>query len=453
MSFLLWQRCLFNLQKKLTPTEFSMWILPLKAKLITNNTLILYAPNKFVFDWINEKYISNLNQSILDIFGKNKPILQIKINKKKEKKNIYKNETKIIESINFNINSVSLTKLSSKRSCLNKKYKFENFIEGKSNQLAKSAAYQIANKTGNFYNPLFLYGKTGLGKTHLLHAIGNMITYKKKLNKVIYMHSEQFVQNMVKSIQEHSIEKFKKFYRSVNVLLIDDIQFFANKEHSQEEFFHTLNALLERNQQIILTSDRYPKEINGVEERLKSRFGWGLTISIDPPELDTRISILLNKAKEKNILLPIEIALYIAKKLTSNVRDLEGALNKIIAQSKFINQSITIDFVKETLRDLFSIQEKIITIETIQKAVAKYYEIKVSDLLSKKRSKSVVQPRQIAMTMSKKLTNHSFPEIGKAFGNRDHTTVLHAYRKINKLQKEKKNMKQDLLNLIKMLSL
>ncbi|HET9678480.1 MAG TPA: chromosomal replication initiator protein DnaA [Buchnera sp. (in: enterobacteria)] len=451
MSFLLWQRCLFNLQKKLTPTEFSMWILPLKPKLITNNTLILYAPNQFVFDWIKEKYIANLNQSILDTFGKNKPILQIKINKK-EKKKKYK-KTKIVESINFNINSVSLTKLESNSSFLNKKYKFENFIEGKSNQLAKSTAYQIANKIGNLYNPLFLYGKTGLGKTHLLHAIGNTIVYKKKTNKVIYMHSEQFVQNMVKSIQEHSIEKFKKFYRSVNVLLIDDIQFFANKEHSQEEFFHTLNTLLERNQQIILTSDRYPKEINGVEERLKSRFGLGLTISIDPPELDTRISILLNKAKEKNILLPIEIALYIAKKLKSNIRDLEGALNKIIAQSKFINQSITIDFVRETLKDLFSIQEKIITMEKIQKTVAKYYEIKVSDLLSKKRSKSVVQPRQIAMTMSKKLTNHSFPEIGKAFGNRDHTTVLHAYRKINKLQKEKKNMKQDLLNLIKMLSL
>jgi chromosomal replication initiator protein DnaA len=299
----------------------------------------------------------------------------------------------------------------------------------------------VAENPGKAYNPLFLYGSTGLGKTHLLHAVGNQILAIKVNAKVVYMHSERFVQDMVKALQNNAIEEFKNYYRSVDALLIDDIQFFANKERSQEEFFHTFNSLLEGNQQIILTSDRYPKEINGVEDRLKSRFGWGLTIAIEPPELETRVAILMKKAEENNIKLPEEVAFFIAKRLRSNVRELEGALNRVIANANFTGKSITIDFVKDALKDLLALQEKLITIENIQKTVAEYYKIKVSDLLSKRRSRSVARPRQVAMALAKELTNKSLPEIGDGFGGRDHTTVLHACRKIAELKEESNDIK------------
>ncbi|EFG7880127.1 TPA: chromosomal replication initiator protein DnaA, partial [Escherichia coli] len=301
-------------------------------------------------------------------------------------------------------------------------------------------------------NPLFLYGGTGLGKTHLLHAVGNGIMARKPNAKVVYMHSERFVQDMVKALQNNAIEEFKRYYRSVDALLIDDIQFFANKERSQEEFFHTFNALLEGNQQIILTSDRYPKEINGVEDRLKSRFGWGLTVAIEPPELETRVAILMKKADENDIRLPGEVAFFIAKRLRSNVRELEGALNRVIANANFTGRAITIDFVREALRDLLALQEKLVTIDNIQKTVAEYYKIKVADLLSKRRSRSVARPRQMAMALAKELTNHSLPEIGDAFGGRDHTTVLHACRKIEQLREESHDIKEDFSNLIRTLS-
>ncbi|EJB1294951.1 chromosomal replication initiator protein DnaA, partial [Salmonella enterica] len=302
------------------------------------------------------------------------------------------------------------------------------------------------------YNPLFLYGGTGLGKTHLLHAVGNGIMARKPNAKVVYMHSERFVQDMVKALQNNAIEEFKRYYRSVDALLIDDIQFFANKERSQEEFFHTFNALLEGNQQIILTSDRYPKEINGVEDRLKSRFGWGLTVAIEPPELETRVAILMKKADENDIRLPGEVAFFIAKRLRSNVRELEGALNRVIANANFTGRAITIDFVREALRDLLALQEKLVTIDNIQKTVAEYYKIKIADLLSKRRSRSVARPRQMAMALAKELTNHSLPEIGDAFGGRDHTTVLHACRKIEQLREESHDIKEDFSNLIRTLS-
>ena len=299
---------------------------------------------------------------------------------------------------------------------------------------------------------MFLYGFTGLGKTHLLHAVGNGIMARKPNAKVVYMHSERFVQDMVKALQNNAIEEFKRYYRSVDALLIDDIQFFANKERSQEEFFHTFNALLEGNQQIILTSDRYPKEINGVEDRLKSRFGWGLTVAIEPPELETRVAILMKKADENDIRLPGEVAFFIAKRLRSNVRELEGALNRVIANANFTGRAITIDFVREALRDLLALQEKLVTIDNIQKTVAEYYKIKVADLLSKRRSRSVARPRQMAMALAKELTNHSLPEIGDAFGGRDHTTVLHACRKIEQLREESHDIKEDFSNLIRTLS-
>jgi chromosomal replication initiator protein len=310
----------------------------------------------------------------------------------------------------------------------------------------------VADNPGQAYNPLFIYGGTGLGKTHLLHAVGHGILASKPNAKIVYMHSERFVQDMVKALQNNAIEDFKRFYRSVDALLIDDIQFFANKDRSQEEFFHTFNALLEGNQQIILTSDRYPKEIVGVEDRLKSRFGWGLTIAIEPPELETRVAILMKKAAQNSINMPNEVAFFIAKRLRSNVRELEGALNRVIANANFTGKPINIDFVKEALRDLLSLQDKLVTIENIQKTVAEYYKIKVSDILSKRRSRSIARPRQLAMALSKELTNRSLPEIGNAFGGRDHTTVLHACRKIQQLREESHDIKEDYKNLIRTLS-
>ena len=338
------------------------------------------------------------------------------------------------------------------KSNINDSYTFDSFVEGNSNQLARAAAMQVADNPGNAYNPLFLYGGTGLGKTHLLHAVGNGIMANKKDAKVVYMHSERFVQDMVKALQNNAIEEFKRYYRSLDALLIDDIQFFAKKDRSQEEFFHTFNALLEGNKQIILTSDRYPKEIEGVEDRLKSRFGWGLNVPIEPPELETRVAILMKKASHSKVKLPEEVAFFIAKRLRSNVRELEGALNRVIANANFTGRPITIEFVKDALRDLLALQDKLVTIDNIQKTVAEYFKIRVADILSKRRSRSVARPRQIAMSLAKELTNHSLPEIGDAFGGRDHTTVLHACRKIKELKEESHEIKEDVQNLIRILS-
>ncbi|MEE4245872.1 MAG: chromosomal replication initiator protein DnaA, partial [Kangiellaceae bacterium] len=335
---------------------------------------------------------------------------------------------------------------------LNPQFTFENFVEGKSNQLASAAAKQVAENPGKAYNPLFIYGATGLGKTHLMHAVGNIILRNKPKGKVIYLRSERFVADMVKALQTNTIDKFKRFYRSVDALLIDDSQFFANKERSQEEFFHTFNELLEGDQQIILTSDRYPKEIVGVEDRLKSRFGWGLTVAVEPPELETRVAILISKAKASGLKLDTEVAFFIAKRIRSNVRDLEGALKRVMANAQFTGKPITIDFVKETLRDLIAAQDKQISIDNIQKIVAEYYKIKVADLLSKRRSRSVARPRQMAMSLAKELTNKSLPEIGDAFGGKDHTTVLHACRKIKELKEENLDISEDFSNLLRILT-
>lgn len=460
MSFSLWQQCLIRLQNKLPATEFSMWIRPLQAEL-SDNTLELYAPNRFVLDWVRNKYINSINKLLSDFCGSDIPILKFKIgNKPKMKKNNNLRYTKInknfFSTINktfdFNWNNRQTKRENHYKSQINPKNTFNNFVEGKSNQLAKAASKQVANNLGWAYNPLFLYGSTGLGKTHLLHAVGNKIIKNKINAKITYIHSEGFVQNMVKALKNNSIENFKNYYRSLNALLIDDIQFFANKERSQEEFFHTFNTLLEKNQQIILTSDKHPKEIIGMEDRLKSRFGWGLTVAINPPGFKTRISILIKKAEENNIKLSKKVAFFIAKRLKSNIRELEGALNKIIAYSNFTKSVITINVVQEALKDLFALQEKLISIENIQKIVSEYYRIKITDLLSKRRSRSITRPRQTAMALAKKLTNHSLPEIGNAFGGRDHTTVIHACKKIEKLQEKNHAIKEDFLNLIKILS-
>ena len=451
MSLSLWQQCLARLQDELPATEFSMWIRPLQAEL-SDNTLALYAPNRFVLDWVRDKYLNNINGLLNDFCGTDAPLLRFEVGSKpatqpqrapvnSQAAPAQAQAVRSAAPARPSWDNMPAPAEPSYRSNVNLKHNFDNFVEGKSNQLARAAARQVADNPGGAYNPLFLYGGTGLGKTHLLHAVGNGIMARKPNAKVVYMHSERFVQDMVKALQNNAIEEFKRYYRSVDALLIDDIQFFANKERSQEEFFHTFNALLEGNQQIILTSDRYPKEINGVEDRLKSRFGWGLTVAIEPPELETRVAILMKKADENDIRLPGEVAFFIAKRLRSNVRELEGALNRVIANANFTGRAITIDFVREALRDLLALQEKLVTIDNIQKTVAEYYKIKVADLLSKRRSRSVARPRQMAMALAKELTNHSLPEIGDAFGGLDHTTVLHACRNIEQLRGESQDIK------------
>lgn len=338
------------------------------------------------------------------------------------------------------------------RSYLNESFTFKSFVEGKSNQLGLAAARQVAENPGGAYNPLFIYGGVGLGKTHLMHAVGNALLEKNPNAKLVYLHSERFVADMVKALQLNAINDFKRYYRSVDALLIDDIQFFAGKERSQEEFFHTFNALLEGGQQIILTCDRYPKEINGLEERLKSRFGWGLTVAVEPPELETRVAILMTKAEQAGMDLPNDAAFFIAQRIRSNVRELEGALKRVVANAHFTGRAIDVELVRESLKDLLALQDKQVGIDNIQRVVAEYYKIKIADLLSKRRSRSVARPRQVAMSLAKELTNHSLPEIGDAFGGRDHTTVLHACRKIKQLKEEDVDIREDVKNLLRSLT-
>jgi len=449
----LWQRCLSALQEELPAQQFSMWIRPLQC-VISDNIMTLYAPNRFVLDWVRDKYVNRINELISLNGGEDSYLLKFDVGSKPVAPISPVKSASLFKPGNSNTTSSQASHAETnfpKKANVRVKYTFDNFVEGKSNQLARAAASQVADNPGAAYNPLFIYGGTGLGKTHLLHAVGNGILQNNPNAKIAYMHSERFVQDMVKALQNNEMEKFKQYYRSVDALLIDDIQFFAGKDRTQEEFFHTFNALLEGNQQIILTSDRYPKEV-AVEDRLKSRFGWGLTIAIEPPELETRVAILKRKAQESNINLADEVAFFIAKRLRSNVRELEGALNRVIANANFTGRAITIDFVREALRDLLALQDKLVTIDNIQRTVAEYYKIKVADLLSKRRNRSVARPRQLAMALSKELTNHSLPEIGDAFGGRDHTTVLHACRKVKSLREELHDIKEDYSNLIRTLS-
>jgi chromosomal replication initiator protein len=331
-------------------------------------------------------------------------------------------------------------------------YTFDTFVEGKSNQLALAAANQVAENPGGAYNPLFLYGGVGLGKTHLMHAVGNALKANRPDARIVYLHSERFVADMVKALQLNAISDFKRYYRSVDALLIDDIQFFAKKDRSQEEFFHTFNALLESGQQMILTCDRYPKEIEGLEERLKSRFGWGLTVAVEPPDLETRVAILMNKATQARLDLPADAAFFIAQRIRSNVRELEGALKRVIASANFTRRPITVELVKESLKDLLALQDKQVSLDNIQRTVAEYYKIKVADLNSRRRNRSVARPRQVAMALAKELTNYSLPEIGDSFGGRDHTTVLHACRKIKELRETSSDIHEDYKNLLRLLT-
>ncbi|MFC3608114.1 chromosomal replication initiator protein DnaA [Stutzerimonas tarimensis] len=494
MSLELWQHCVELLRDELPAQQFNTWIRPLQVE-DAGQELHIYAPNRFVLDWVNEKYLTRLMELISERATEHPPVLSLRIGSRRS-------PTSALSSASTARNAtassappsaaasatesgqVSMAARASEvqaqdvtaagevppvqpsrgertvqvegglkhTSYLNRSFTFENFVEGKSNQLARAAAWQVADNIKHGYNPLFLYGGVGLGKTHLMHAVGNHLLKKNPNAKVVYLHSERFVADMVKALQLNAINEFKRFYRSVDALLIDDIQFFAKKERSQEEFFHTFNALLEGGQQVILTSDRYPKEIDGLEERLKSRFGWGLTVAVEPPELETRVAILMKKADQARVELPHDAAFFIAQRIRSNVRELEGALKRVIAHAHFMGRDITIELIRESLKDLLALQDKLVSVDNIQRTVAEYYKIKISDLLSKRRSRSVARPRQVAMALSKELTNHSLPEIGDAFGGRDHTTVLHACRKIAELRELDADIREDYKNLLRTLT-
>jgi chromosomal replication initiator protein len=446
-----WQKCLGLLQDEYPPQQFNTWLRPLQAE-TEDSTLVLLAPNRFVVDWVKKHFYSRIKELVSQLSADAINLVSIEIGSKVAQPIAEQPPEKTELSAPHLKVAAKKTADHYKNSYLNKKFVFESFVEGNSNQLARAASWQVAERPGDAYNPLFIYGGVGLGKTHLMHAIGNAILKNNPEAKVLYLHSERFVADMVKALQTNAINEFKRFYRSLNALLIDDIQFFAGKDRSQEEFFHTFNALLEGQQQIILTSDRYPKEIEGVEERLKSRFGWGLTVAVEPPELETRVAILISKAELSNIELPYEVAFFIAKRIRSNVRELEGALRRVIANAHFTGKPITIEFVSDALRDLLALQDKLVTIENIQKTVAEYYKVKVADLLSKRRSRSIARPRQMAMALAKELTNHSLPEIGDHFGGRDHTTVIHACRKVKELVQEAKDFAEDYKNLMRILS-
>jgi len=502
VSLELWQQCVELLREELPAQQFNTWIRPLQVE-AEGDELRVYAPNRFVLDWVNEKYLSRL----LELLGEHgqglAPALSLLIGSKRSSapraapnaplaaaasQAIAATQTTTaapapvqmsapapVHAVHVNDEpsrasfdpmvgassqqapareqrTVQVEGALKHTSYLNRTFTFENFVEGKSNQLARAAAWQVADNPKHGYNPLFLYGGVGLGKTHLMHAVGNHLLKKNPNAKVVYLHSERFVADMVKALQLNAINEFKRFYRSVDALLIDDIQFFARKERSQEEFFHTFNALLEGGQQVILTSDRYPKEIEGLEERLKSRFGWGLTVAVEPPELETRVAILMKKADQAKVDLPHDAAFFIAQRIRSNVRELEGALKRVIAHSHFMGRDITIELIRESLKDLLALQDKLVSVDNIQRTVAEYYKIKISDLLSKRRSRSVARPRQVAMALSKELTNHSLPEIGDVFGGRDHTTVLHACRKINELKESDADIREDYKNLLRTLT-
>ncbi len=542
MPLELWQKCIDILQDELSSQQFNTWIRPLKV-MGDEHDLCLLAPNRFVADWVKEKFLPRIEEILDELSDGDSPAVALAVSNRRPpslskrsarprepqlrevqpaaavpvsdkpienplkqaaiersvvthelvsslpvaqdntpepdlvsepvnsgipSQDGYSRQSEELSQIKVNplkesvsdmpeepvtpVRQVEVEGSIKHHSSLNTGFTFETFVEGKSNQLALAAARQVAENPGASYNPLFLYGGVGLGKTHLMHAVGNSLVKQNRNARVVYLHSERFVADMVKALQLNAINDFKKYYRSVDALLIDDIQFFAGKERSQEEFFHTFNALLEGGQQMILTCDRYPKEISGVEERLKSRFGWGLTVAVEPPELETRVAILMKKAEQQKVELPHEAAFFIAQRIRSNVRELEGALKRVIASAHFMGRPIDIDLIRESLKDLLALQDKQVSIDNIQRTVAEYYKIKVADILSKRRSRSVARPRQVAMALSKELTSHSLPEIGDAYGGRDHTTVLHACRKVKELVEVDNEIKSDYKNLLRSLT-
>jgi chromosomal replication initiator protein len=430
------------LEAELPEQQFNTWVRPLQA-MEGNGALKLLAPNRFVVDWINANLLPRIGELLRDESTGDAPIVTVEVGSRSPP---LRGSVPAPAPLPRRAEGLVVG------ARLNADFTFTSFVEGKSNQLAKAAAAQVAENPGSAYNPLFIYGGVGLGKTHLMHAIAHHIKQRDGEARIAYVHSERFVGDMVRALQHNSMNEFKTAYRSLDALMIDDIQFFAGKERSQEEFFHTFNELLEGQHQVILTCDRYPKEVEGLEERLKSRFGWGLTVAIEPPELETCVAILMTKARAVGVGLPEEVAFFIAKRIRSNVRELEGALRRVIANSRFTGRTITLEFTKEALKDLLSLQAKLVTIDNIQKTVADYYKVRMADLLSKRRSRSVARPRQVAMALAKELTTHSLPEIGDAFGGRDHTTVLHACKRIRDLRDSEQRIKEDYSNLLRTLA-
>jgi chromosomal replication initiator protein len=440
-----WTQCISALEAELPEQQFNTWVRPLQV-LEGAGALKLLAPNRFVVDWVNANLLPRIGELLRDQNGGDVPVVTVEVGSRVVNPERKPAAPAILPSRPRRSDGLVVG------ARLQPDFTFESFVTGKSNQLAKAAAVQVAENPGRAYNPLFLYGGVGLGKTHLMHAIAHMIKERDSEARIAYVHSERFVGDMVRALQHNSMNEFKAAYRSLDALMIDDIQFFANKDRSQEEFFHTFNELLEGQHQVILTCDRYPKEVEGLEDRLKSRFGWGLTVAIEPPELETCVAILISKAQHAGVVLPEEVAFFIGKRIRSNVRELEGALRRVIANSRFTGHPITVEFTKEALKDLLSLQAKLVTIENIQKTVADYYKVRVADLLSKRRSRSVARPRQVAMALAKELTSHSLPEIGDAFGGRDHTTVLHACKRIKELRTSEQRMTEDYSNLLRTLA-
>jgi chromosomal replication initiator protein len=444
----LWARCKCALETELPEQQFNTWVRPLQA-VEGAGALKLLAPNRFAVEWINEHLLPRIGELLRAESTGDAPIVTVEVGSRSAPMRAAVASAAPASGPPQRPRRAEGLVVGAR---INADFTFGTFVEGKSNQLAKAASLQVAENPGRAYNPLFLYGGVGLGKTHLMHAIAHLIKERDAEARIAYVHSERFVGDMVRALQHNTINEFKTAYRSLDALLIDDIQFFAGKERSQEEFFHTFNELLEGQHQVILSCDRYPKEVEGLEERLKSRFGWGLTVAIEPPELETCVAILMTKAQHAGTHLPEEVAFFIAKRIRSNVRELEGALRRVIANSRFTGHPITLDFTREALKDLLSLQAKLVTIENIQKTVADYYKVRMADLLSKRRSRSVARPRQVAMALSKELTSHSLPEIGDAFGGRDHTTVLHACKRIKELRDSEVRMSEDYSNLLRTLT-
>jgi len=437
-----WSRCLAALESELPEQQFNTWVRPLQA-VEQHGGLRLLAPNRFVVDWVR----TNLLSRIEHLVRADSPVASAPVTLEVGSRPAPPPpaETRRAEASPKGPGGVVGVPL-------NRDFTFSSFVEGKSNHFAKAAAIQVAENPGAAYNPLFIYGGVGLGKTHLMHAVGHLIRERNPSARIGYLHSERFVSEMVRALQHNTINEFKNTYRSLHALLIDDIQFFAGKDRSQEEFFHTFNALIEGQHQVVLTCDRYPKEVEGLEERLKSRFGWGLTVAIEPPDLETCVAILIGKAQAANVELPEEVAFFIAKLNRSNVRELEGALHRVIANAGFTGRPISLEFTRETLKDLLTMQARLVTIENIQKTVADYYKLRIADLLSKRRSRSVARPRQVAMALAKELTTHSLPEIGDGFGGRDHTTVMHACKRVRELRDSEQRLQEDYSNLLRILA-
>jgi chromosomal replication initiator protein len=434
----IWQKCLGQLESELANEQFDTYIRPLHAE-YDEGRLTLLAPNIYVEEKVRASYLERISEYFDGALDNSE--VNLSVGGVKEAQPL-RTETDTSSKLTSRITGHNL----------NREFTFDTFVEGKSNEMAKAAASQVANNSGRSYNPLLMYGGVGLGKTHLMQAVGNEILRLKPDANVLYLHSQRFVQDMVKALQSGTMQDFMQYYRSIDALLIDDIQFFAKKLRSQEEFFHLFNSLLERGAQMILTSDKYPREIDGLEDRLKSRFVWGLTVEVEAPDLETRVAILMKKAEAEEVALDHEVAFFIAERIRSNVRELEGALRRVIANARFTGSRISIEQVRRALRDLFAIQDRQISIDNIQRTTAEYFNIKIGDLLSKRRNRSIARPRQLAMALAKELTNHSLPEIGDAFGGRDHTTVLHACRKVVELRGTSLDIAEDYKNLSRLLS-